>query len=102
MSVESRALTDEEIRQRMKLIYERSKLLDSIEKSIVIQLCEAGVTAGEAKRIMESIIKTTAFCLDKISLIDAMRDIYEGIKAERDGSAPLPVDTSHDVMDDLE
>lgn len=92
MSMEYRAFTPEEIKQRMKIRAERSKLLNSIEESIVIQLCEAGVTIREAKEMMQNIIEITAFSAGKISLIDAMRAEYEGMKAERDGSTPLPVE----------
>lgn len=102
MSKKNKALTTEEIKQRMKLVYERKKLLDSIEESIVIQLCEAGVTVSEAKIMMRNISESIAFCADRICMIDAMRDEYEDLRSERDGSAPLPVKTSSDVVDDFE
>ena len=87
MSMEYRALTSEEIKQRMKIKAERSKLLNSIEESIVIQLCEAGVTIREAKEMMQNIIETTAFSAGKISLIDAMRAEYEDLRSEKDAAS---------------
>ena len=98
----SKAFTAEEIKQRMKLMAERNKLLDTVEKSIVIQLCEAGITISEAKKIMQNIIETTAFCAGRICVIDAMREEYEDLRAERDGSASLTANTSPDVVNVLE
>ena len=102
MSDKSKPITNEEIRKRMRLAEERKRLLASIEEDIVMRLCEAGVTVGEAKRMMESIIDTIAYCSGRICMIDAMRDEYEDMRTERDGSAPLPDKTLPDVVNALE